>query len=152
MPTSVPASPGRSETLWATVTMSHQQLLGLAETAGAVTLVPAAGAGTILEFVDVMCVFRCVAAYTNGGDMNIYYGTDTSYPLGANIRDDVLQASVSTVAFSSLRQSSVLDLPASVSVNQPLVLWNASGTAFSAGSPQNRVMLYTSYRVWPSGL
>ena len=139
-------SPGQlGETLWRSTTLTHSQILGLADST--VELVSTPGDGYFIEFVSMVLVAKLVEPYADGSGLSVYYGTW-----------DVASATINKTALQQTYNNLFLGVvpiqqtgPVSDLGNQPLVL-DGGNTAFTAGNIANTLTCKVSYRVWPTGL
>jgi hypothetical protein len=139
--------------LTATGSLTNAQILALVGTP--VTLVPAPGAGLILEFISGALFFDYTAAYVEPSapdDLVVRYtgasGTITSQDVDST---NFLTASADAMAFIAPLAGAITTVRLKTAVdNQPLVLHN-TGTDLTGGNAGNVVRYSISYRIVAPG-
>ena len=134
----------------ASVTLTNAQILAVRATP--ITLVPAQGAGTVIEFVSGMLFLDAAAgAYTESADNLIFRYVDGS---GLVVCDDIEctgfidQADEMATTISAKINAIATDAQC---VNQPLVIHGSGNGEFGGGNAANDLIVKVGYRVHASG-
>lgn len=146
--TQVSSQSANGNNRYTTVTVSSAELLALRATPK--SLVPAPGAGRILEFVSMMAIAQNGTAYVVGtNDLAVRYKDGSG---------DIISQTLDTAGFldqTSAIMSQVGPLatdsktPKTDCDNQPLVLHNTGAGELTTGT--GTLDLKITYRVWKSG-
>ena len=129
---------------YANVTLTNAQVLALNTTP--ITIVPAMGAGTIIEPLGGVLSFDYTAVYTVGAadDLKLFYSRRETGPAAT--------AAIETTGFLDQTADTVINfggVPANeiVTVNTAIVLHNTTGIAFGGGNASNTLTVRLAYRV-----
>jgi hypothetical protein len=139
--------------LTATGTITNAQMLAIETTP--VQIVPAPGAGYVIEFISAALFFDYTAAYTEPSapdDLAVRYtgaaGTITSQDIDAT---NFLTATADAMAFAAPLAGAITTVRLKTAVdNQPLVLHNTGG-AYGGGNAGNVVRYSVNYRIVAAG-
>lgn len=129
--------------------LTNTQVLALNVTP--VTVVPAPGAGFYVDVISVNLVFNYTAAYTNGSDLRLFWGSrGTGNAASAVITVSGLIVSVSADAAN--RVSGVPDNTDPPTTNLPVVIQQTTTTVFATGDAANLLRVVVNYRIVKTGL
>lgn len=130
-------------------TLTNAQILAMGTTP--VTVVPAPGAGYYVDVIAVSLAFNYTAAYTSGGDMRLYWGSNLlGNAASATITASGLLTSVSADAIN--RVGGVPDNTDPPTTNLAVVLTTISRADFASGNASNSLRVVVNYRIVATGL
>jgi hypothetical protein len=135
---------------YAEVTVTNAQIKALRATA--VTLVPAPGAGKLLEFVALALLLDYGSnALTNGGNIKLKYASASGDAVTGNIAAAGLMTATED-SFAIYRPSGDIGLTKANCENQPFVLHNVGAAEFDGNAGADTVLrCKIAYRVHTTG-
>ena len=123
------------------ITLTNAQVLDLRDTP--ITVIPATGAGSVVDVIGVVVGFDYAAAYTGGADLRMYYGNYVSGSAASGLIASGCFVSVSADTFC--RTGGAPD-GTKLSTNTAVVL-ASTGADFGGGNAANVVRVQILYRV-----
>lgn len=127
----------------AQVNLTNAQVLAIHNTP--VTMIPAPGAGLVIDVIGVLASFDYTGAYTGGANLRMYYGNRTTGS-AASSAITVSGFIVSVTADTFVRVAGTPE-NTTIAANTAVVLQDVSGTAFGGGNASNAVRMQVLYRV-----
>lgn len=114
-----------------------------------VELVPAPGAGFVVELVAVTAFFDWTADYTDiTGDLPVRY-TDADGAGLLTVAGSLLAAGGDAMMLAGV--GTAQRVAKAACQDQPIVLCSSSDTEVGGGSPANVLRFRVVYRIWPTG-
>lgn len=134
--------------LTAEVTITPANIVAMYTTP--VEVLPAPGAGKVIEVLSAVLIYDFLtAAYTGGGVVTLAYGSG-----GATITANIAAANSFAASGDKVYPLSVLNAAGGISmpVNTPVVITNASGVFVNPGTAAGVGRLHIVYRIHTTGL
>lgn len=134
---------------YAQLTLTNAQVLLLGSTP--VTVIPAQGAGTVIEPLGGIILFNYTATYSNGSNLKLWYTTRTSGPAAS----PAITVSGLLTGVSADHAQFFAGVPdgetPSASGNEGITVMGTTPTAFTGGNASNTVTIRVAYRVHNTG-